>query len=147
MAHSNQHGFSLLEVLIAFSILAFSLTILMRIFSTGVNSAVVSEEYTAAVQIAESVMGRVGVVTGIPLRSTRGNCKDLVRKTPNDDIELGKYYCDIFIEPFNFVTGKFEMKSTAQLYKVEVVVSWGDDDNTNRDVTLSTLKLVNKEQP
>ncbi|MGZ8224716.1 MAG: type IV pilus modification PilV family protein, partial [Methylobacter sp.] len=51
---NKQAGFSLLEILIAFTILAFSLSILLNIFSTGANTAVVAEEYTAAVQIAES---------------------------------------------------------------------------------------------
>ena len=62
---TKQKGFSLLEILIAFSILALSLGILLKIFSAGVNTAVVAEDYTAAVQIAESLMAKTGVETAL----------------------------------------------------------------------------------
>jgi general secretion pathway protein I len=132
MSSHKHHGFSLLEILIAFTILAFSLTILLRIFSTGVNSALMSEEYTTAVQIAESLMAK----TGAESRPKNGQ---------NSGIENDKYRWEVSVRPFNFVAGKFQMKSTAELFKVDATVSWGDDDN-DRQVRLSTLKLVNKEQ-
>jgi general secretion pathway protein I len=132
MSSHKHHGFSLLEILIAFTILAFSLTILLRIFSTGVNSAVMSEEYTTAVQIAESLMAK----TGAESRPKNGQ---------NSGIENDKYRWEVSVRPFNFVVGKFQMKATAELFKVDVMVNWGDDDN-DRQVRLTTLKLVNKEQ-
>ncbi|MFZ2726568.1 MAG: type II secretion system protein [Methylococcaceae bacterium] len=46
-------GFSLLEILIAFSIMAISLTILLKIFSTGVGTAMLAEDYNNAVQLGE----------------------------------------------------------------------------------------------
>ncbi|WP_394752044.1 prepilin-type N-terminal cleavage/methylation domain-containing protein [Crenothrix sp.] len=132
MSSHKHQGFSLLEILIAFTILAFSLTILLRIFSTGVNSAVMSEEYTAAVQIAESLMAKTGVESKPKNGQTSG-------------VENDKYRWEVSVSPFNFVVGKFQMKSTAELFKVDAIVSWGDDDN-DRQVRLTTLKLVNKEQ-
>ena len=49
MQKNKQQGFSLLEILIAFSILALSLGILLKIFAAGVNTAMIAENYTAAV--------------------------------------------------------------------------------------------------
>jgi general secretion pathway protein I len=54
-------GFSLLEVLVAFAILALSLTVLMQVFSTGLRNISVGEDYTRAVLLAESVLASVGV--------------------------------------------------------------------------------------
>ncbi|MGD0961860.1 MAG: prepilin-type N-terminal cleavage/methylation domain-containing protein, partial [Methylomonas sp.] len=54
-------GFSLLEILVAFSIMAIAITIILRIFGSGVNNAIRSEEYTIAVQIAESILARTGI--------------------------------------------------------------------------------------
>ena len=48
-------GFSLLEILIAFAIMAVAITIVLRIFGSGVNNSVISEEYTLGMQLAESL--------------------------------------------------------------------------------------------
>lgn len=133
MVLNKQHGFSLLEVLIAFSILAFSLTILMQIFSTGINSAVLAEEYTTAVQIAESLMAKTGLETRPQTSHSAGE-------------EDKKYRWDVSVRPFNFVVGKFEKQSTAELYKIDVSVNWGEQGDNEREVHLTTLKLANKAQ-
>lgn len=54
-------GFSLLEVLVAFTILGIALTVLMQVFSTGLRNITVGEDYTRAVLLAESRLASVGV--------------------------------------------------------------------------------------
>jgi general secretion pathway protein I len=135
MPVNKQQGFSLLEVLIAFTILAFSLSVLLGIFSTGVNSAIVSEEYTIAVQIAESLLAKTGVET----KPQNGH---------NTGVANDKYRWEVDIKPLRLQTGKFKVKSTAELYMVDVLVKWGDDveaeNDNDRQVQLTTLKLFNK---
>lgn len=133
MLSNKQQGFSLLEILIAFSILAFSLSILLNIFSSGVNSAMISEEYTAAIQIAESLMVKSGVESKLQVSHTDGTVNE-------------KYRWQVDIQPFDFVTGKFKLKSSVELYKVDVVVAWVENEDNDRQVRLSTLKLANKDQ-
>ena len=129
---AGQQGFSLLEILIAFSILALSLGILLKIFSGGVNTAVVAEEYTAAVQIAESLMAKTGVETRLQPGSTA-------------DIENEKYHWQVTVSPFEFNPDNVDLKTTTTLFfKVKVTVSWGEGDDNDRQVELTTLKLVNK---
>ena len=129
---NKQQGFSLLEILIAFSILALSLGILLKIFSAGVNTAVVAEDYTAAVQIAESLMAKTGVET--PLQASQAS-----------GLENEKYHWLVEVSPFEFNPENVDPTAiTAVLFKVKVIVSWGDDNANDRQIELTTLKLINK---
>lgn len=53
VAH-RQRGFSLLEVLVAMSVLAICVTVLMRVFSSASTSAQLIDDYYGALQVAES---------------------------------------------------------------------------------------------
>jgi general secretion pathway protein I len=126
---NKQAGFSLLEILIAFTILAFSLSILLNIFSTGANTAVVAEEYTAAVQIAESLMAKTGVETDLKTVESSG-------------VENEKYHWQVSVTPFNLNIENFDVQAIpATLFKVKIIIAWDND----RQIELTTLKLVNKE--
>ena len=135
-------GFSLLEILVAFSIMAVALTIVLRIFGSGVNAAVVSEEYSLAVQIAESLMARVGVETPLQAGEMTG-------------VEVDKYEWLIRISPV--VTpqpsmSKFKSQQeteqaapSVQLMSVNVRVVWGEDDR-RRSLLLNSLKLFQEQE-
>ena len=128
----TEKGFSLLEILIAFSILALSLGILLRIFSGGVTTAAVAEEYTNAVQIAETLMAKTGAE--IPLRSHESS-----------GVIDEKYNWLLRISPYNLQGMNADIKTWgAELYKINVTVDWGDENSDNRQIQLATLKLLTK---
>ena len=61
-AHSGKsRGFSLLEILVAFTILVLAMGILMQIFSRGVNNAGLADLYAKATILAESKLATVGI--------------------------------------------------------------------------------------
>lgn len=130
-------GFSLLEILVAFSIMAIALTIVLRVFGNGVNHAGIAEEYTIAVQIAESLMARTGVETALEPGELDGN-------------EGERFDWRVSVQPVQNSGGVREslrkladgdQEPAAQLMRVNVTVAWGDDEQ-RRTVELDTLKLT-----
>jgi len=129
---NKERGFSLLEILIAFSILALALGILLNIFSSGANNAAVAEEYTAAVQIAETLLAQTGVETELQAGQTSGQ-------------EDEKYRWLVTVTPFSPAIEKLNLQAIpVTLFKVSVSVNWGDAKDNDRQIALTTLKLVNK---
>jgi general secretion pathway protein I len=132
-------GFSLLEILVAFSIMAVALTIVLRIFGSGVNAAVVSEEYSIAVQIAESLMARVGVETPLEAGEMSGVEADLyewqVRISPVITPQAP-------LQKFKSQQEDTENTPSIQLFNVRVQVVWGDEEIKQRSLVLNSLKLA-----
>jgi len=52
----SKRGFTLIEVLVAISILGIGLTVILQLFSGGLKSAKISEEYTKALWYGKSKM-------------------------------------------------------------------------------------------
>lgn len=128
--HQAQRGFSLLEILVAFSIMAISIGMLLSIFSSGLRNAAVSEEYTAAVQIAEAVIARPGIEA--PLQPERSN-----------GVENDKYRWELTVAPFVLTDETIDMRAIpARLYLVTAIVRWGDQSGSERQFELSKLKLT-----
>ena len=122
---SKHKGFSLLEILVAFSILAISLGILLQIFSSGVNTAIIAEEYTVATQIAESLMAKTGIEEVLTVSEISGT-------------EREKYHWQVNVE--NIPHPETDEESTVELLAVQVMVEWGDDGQKSRVVELNTVK-------
>jgi general secretion pathway protein I len=125
----QQGGFSLLEILIAFSILAFSLGILLNIFSGGLRRTLVAEEYQQAVTIAQSILAIVGIEEELQEGEKQGEIQEKYLWTQNiqafGDEELDPE--EVSIIP----------------YQVTVTVEWQAGTN-NRQVELITLRLSGK---
>lgn len=125
--HAN-NGFSLLEVLVAFSIMAISVGIMLKIFSSGIDTAIVAEEYTIATQVAESLLAKTGVETPLVVGETSG-------------IVGEKYHWLVNVDNFPNPGVEVETDQTVKLMEIQVFVRWGDEfDNNKRYIELNTTR-------
>ena len=128
---NKEKGFSLLEILVAFAILALALGLLLRIFSGGVNTAVVADDYTVAIQIAESLSASTGIETALQAGQSSG-------------VEDDTYYWQVTTSPYQIPDVPQDTIPTGiALMQVDVSVSWQEGRAEPRRVELTTLKLVN----
>lgn len=125
-----------MEILVAFSIMALSLGILLSIFSRGVHTATLSEEYTVAVQIAESLLAKVGVQNELVEGQVYGTEHEKYQWT------VTSHAYDV-LEQHNLEPGEksaFKKAKKTEVFQVRVKVAWGDDGDNQRIVELNTLK-------
>lgn len=125
----RQSGFSLLEVLVAFSILALSLGVVLQIFSTGVRGVTQSGNYGKAMLLAESKMAAAGRDEELGEGEYSGDFNDTYRwrvvMAPYETEEL---------DPDKFGLDAF---------RVEVEVEWEDGERRRR-VSLTSLRLLRR---
>ena len=116
-------GFTLVEMLVAFTILAVALVALMQVFGTGFRGLRASEAHARAVMQARSTLERVG--TEVPLQPGvwAGTFDNGSRWTTRVRV----------YEP-----DAEQAAQTVVPYEVEVTVTWDDD----RSVSLKTLRLA-----
>lgn len=123
----QQAGFSLLEVLVAFAILATSLGVLMQIFSMAADTTVVSSQYSRASSLAESKLNLVGT-EDIPLEEG----------TYSGDPEGGIGW-EVTVQVAT-LGDEFFLDPPATPYLVNATALW-QTGNQVRSITLSTLRL------
>ena len=121
----RQDGFSLLEVLVAFSILALTLGVLMQVFSQALGTTVLSGAYSRAAALAEARLDAVGV--DIPLQPGTYSGE------PEDGMEW-----QVAIAPYDL--GQTGWQAPLQPYMVTATAGW-EESGRRREVTLSTIRL------
>jgi general secretion pathway protein I len=123
----RQGGFSLLEVLVAFSILALCLGILLRIFAGGGRLAGLADEHVRAMILAESLLARAGVEEPLQPGETGGEIDDQFRWR-------------LRVSPYIPAGEPLPEQLPFKPYWVELSVEWGQQEL--RSFTLSTLRLL-----
>lgn len=122
----RESGFSLLEVVVAFAILALSLGLLIQIFSQAMNTTALSGTYSRAATLAEARLNAVGV--DIPLEPG-GHSGE-----PEDGLSW-----EVSIEPYDL--GEVLREPVMEPLQVTAVVYWEVADG-RRQIALSTLRLA-----
>jgi general secretion pathway protein I len=125
--YRKMQGYSLIEVLVAFTILALTLTVLFRIFSGGLRNVDAAADYALAVLVAEGKLAEPGVSTPLQTDSAAGTEADKF----NWSRSISQY------EPAN--TG-FENRLGVHAYRIAVHVEWPSKRGV-RQVELETIRL------
>jgi general secretion pathway protein I len=131
---TQQRGFSLLEILVAFSILALSLGVLMQIFSGSLRNAEVTRDSAQAVALAQSLLASAGVEATLVPGESAGVLGDkfrwLLRVSP------------LVQGPRPGETEAVRAPLPLDLLEVTVRVAWGGDSRSpERALALTTLRL------
>jgi general secretion pathway protein I len=129
---SHQGGFSLLEILVAFTIMAISVTVLLQIFGKNTQIAFHAENYTQAISLAESLLDATGREEELPDSSDSGVFGD-------------KFHWNVTVAEYQPIEEDIDFDLMShQLYKVIVQVNWGQGDK-QRSVELNTLRIGKKD--
>lgn len=130
--NTHQAGFSLLEILVAFAVLALTLGVLLRIFGGGTRTAQTIDEYTRALSIAESLLAAAGVETPLEEGETEG------------DLNQG-YHWRLRVTPYpvspELLVTDAAVPPPIRPYWLELTVEWGDEDEP-RHIALQTLRTL-----
>ena len=125
--YKQMQGYSLIEVLVAFTILALALTVLFRIFSGGLRNVDASADYALAVLVAEGKLAEPGVSTPLQIDTA-------------DGVEADKFTWYRSITQYEPAAAKFDNPLGVRAYRIVVNVEWPGGRSTRR-VALETIRL------
>jgi general secretion pathway protein I len=133
-------GFSLLEVLVAFVILALVATALFRLFSGALGNAGAAEEYSRAALIAESVLAEAAAAQPLREGSATGTA------------EGGRYAWTAKVAPYapavaNADLERISQAMTMRLFRIEVDLRFPSPAGGERAIVLATTRIGPKEAP
>jgi type II secretion system protein I len=161
-------GFTLLEVLVAFTVLALAMGALMQVFSRGVNNADVADRYAKAAMVAESLLASTGIEETLAEGETNGETEGYQwrrsvklyvsgTEVPSPStlelnaqanaaargIATAPSAATINPASTGATLGNVDVDSLliVRLYEIEVSVAFTTDDGRTRAVTLNTMKI------
>lgn len=134
MRGSRCHGFSLLEVLVAFVILALVATALFRLFSGGLTNASAAGDWSRALMLAETRLELAASPQPLREGSDRG---------VEDD---GRMQWEARVAPYIVPDADPALERAAdalptRLYRVTVDIKFPGQNGGERTLSLATVKL------
>jgi general secretion pathway protein I len=127
-SRKKQHGFTLLEVLVALSILAISYAVVLQIFGGAARKATLTGDYRRALMVAESQLDYAAATVAY-------------RNNVNSGLADGKFSWEVSYLP----SGEYFLEGLPVRYTpvtIAVEVSWSDPGGSERSVRVSTIRLT-----
>ena len=121
----SSDGFSLIEILVAFTIASIALAIIFQIYSKGTHSAILGRDYAQAITIAESRLDELGITLDLNTGQYEGT-------------EQNKFHWAIDITDFASETPD-NSEDNLSLKAVQIEVSW-EGTGKQHSIVLHSLK-------
>jgi general secretion pathway protein I len=132
-------GFSLIEVLAAFVVLALVGTALFRLFSGALGNVSLADEYNRAALVAESRLVQLGAESTLHEGTDQGTSDDN-RYTWTTHVELYKPPDDV--KPSLDIAPD---TSPLRLWRLAVEVRWPGPFGNDRSIALATVRAATRE--
>nr|WP_281782178.1 prepilin-type N-terminal cleavage/methylation domain-containing protein [Lysobacter auxotrophicus] len=129
---SHQRGYTLLEVIVAFALLAMALTLLLGILSGSARQVRQSADAGRAAMYAQSLMDQVGVG------------ERLAGSERNGEFEQGRYRWRLRVSPWRdpaiAASGQPMALGGPELFEITLAMQWGD--GPGQRLQLRTLRIA-----
>ncbi|MBC8466230.1 MAG: prepilin-type N-terminal cleavage/methylation domain-containing protein [Desulfobacteraceae bacterium] len=127
----SNDGFTLIEILVAISILAISLVVILQLFSGGLKSSRLSNEYTKVIFHAREKMGEILLSKDLSEGETEGEFANSFRwRCLVERIESGE---------------EDEEKLPFNMFNIRVDIIW-DVGDREKHFQVSTMKMIAKKK-
>lgn len=130
MTKRPEHGFTLIEIMVAMAVMAIALTVIIELFSGALRLARKSEDYSRAVFYGRQLLEELNLKTAFPTLEATGKFESAYR---------WKYV----VEPVPMVSEEQEKEFPIELYKLKVWVLW-DSGTREKSLTFESLKTIAK---
>lgn len=130
--HGRQQGFTLIEVIIAFALLAFALTLLLGSLTNATKQVRNANDFGRAALHAQTLLDQAGVGEALTVGQRDGELED------------GRYRWDMAVSPFVEPTAppqQAQVLGAPQLLQIDLNVRWGDGGR-RQTLHLKSLRLV-----
>ena len=127
----QSQGFTLIEVIASFTILAMTFMVVLEILSNSSTNTIKSSERTQISLLAQSKMDEVGLLIPVEEGSLSGSFDDEI----NWDLNIQAYDA-----PYE---GNVDMDfAPVELFKVMLTLTWQDGYDQQRSISFVTLKAM-----
>ena len=137
MTASRQRGFSLLEVMLALTLLALAMGLLLAMLSGGLRQVSVAERETEAALHAQSILDALGTLEPVVPGHREGETGD---KRYRWTLDVAKAEDPAPLNPGELAPAS-GLQGGPELYRVALVVAWGEDARQKYEVV--TLRARN----
>ena len=128
----HQRGYTLIEVVVAFALLAFGMTLLLGSLTNATKQVRVANDAGRAALHAQTLIDQAGVGEALAVGQRDG------------EVEGGRYRWDMNVTPFRDPTApprQDQILGAPQLLQLELTVRWGDG-GPRETLRLQSLRLV-----